>query len=160
MIKKECTRNKYGLLPPKIAESDIVTLVYSLCESGESTYNKNTIKNNLCLLFVLTMIDPDIQNSLFRMVKPIGTSIQDLFHKTWLARYPQSQIIVFDNGIMGKFKRDFKQICKKTIMALKPNQLQVTATIYKQMQSLNEYTKLWAVNHILRSFDFKTIIKI
>jgi hypothetical protein len=40
-----------------------------------------------------------------------------------------------------------------TIMALKPNQLQVT--IHKQMQSLSEYTKLWSVNDMLRSFDLE-----
>jgi hypothetical protein len=40
-----------------------------------------------------------------------------------------------------------------TIMALKPNQLQVTT--HKQMQSLSEYTKLCAVNDMLRSFDLE-----
>jgi hypothetical protein len=38
-------------------------------------------------------------------------------------------------------------------MALKPNQLQVTT--HKQMQSLSEYTKLWSVNDMLRSFDLE-----
>jgi hypothetical protein len=42
-----------------------------------------------------------------------------------------------------------------TIMALKPNQLQVTTILYKQMQSLSEYTKLCAVNDMLRSFDLE-----
>jgi hypothetical protein len=70
-----------------------------------------------------------------------ATSIQDLFHNTWLARYPRPQFIVFDNGNVGEFKREIKQICvRKTIMALKPNQLQIT--IHKQMQSMSEYTKL------------------
>jgi hypothetical protein len=31
------------------------------------------------------------------------TSIQDLFHETWLARYPQPQFIAFDNGNMDQF---------------------------------------------------------
>jgi hypothetical protein len=58
------------------------------------------------------MIDP--VNGWFEIVKATNnsaTSIQDLFHNTWLARYPGPQFIVFDNGSMGKFKRDFKQIC-------------------------------------------------
>jgi hypothetical protein len=38
-----------------------------------------------------------------------ATSIQELFHNTWLARYPQPQFTVFDN--MGEFKREFKQMC-------------------------------------------------
>jgi hypothetical protein len=76
-----------------------------------------------------------------------ATSIQDLFHNTWLARYPRSQFIVFENGNIGEFKRYFKQMCEMTIMALKPNQLQVTtqnpqSTTHKEMQSLSEYTKL------------------
>ena len=65
-----------------------------------------------------------------------ATSIQDLFHNTWLARYPHPQFIVFDNG--GEFKREFKQMCDT--YALKPSQQQVT--IHKQMQSLSVYTKL------------------
>jgi hypothetical protein len=37
-----------------------------------------------------------------------ATSIQDLFHNTWLPSYPRPQFIVFDNG--GEFKREFKQM--------------------------------------------------
>jgi hypothetical protein len=39
------------------------------------------------------------------------TSIKNLFHIIWLARYPRPQFIVFDNGGPGKFKREFKQMC-------------------------------------------------
>jgi hypothetical protein len=38
-------RKKYGLLPPKIAESDIVSLVHGLCGSGGSIYNNETSQN-------------------------------------------------------------------------------------------------------------------
>jgi hypothetical protein len=38
MKKKEHTSKKYGLLPPKIAESDIVSLGHGLCESSGSIY--------------------------------------------------------------------------------------------------------------------------
>jgi hypothetical protein len=63
-------------------------------------------------LFAITMIDP--ATGRFEIVKGINksaTSIPDLFHKTWLAHYPQPQFIVFDNGSVGKFKREFKQMC-------------------------------------------------
>jgi hypothetical protein len=56
------------------------------------------------------MIDPD--TGWFEIVKATNdsaTSIQDLFHNTWLARYPRPQFIVFDNGSMGEFKREFKK---------------------------------------------------
>jgi hypothetical protein len=59
----------------------------------------------------LTMIDP--ATGWFEIVQAnakTATSIQDLFHYTWLARYPCPQFIVFDNG--GKFKREFKQMCE------------------------------------------------
>jgi hypothetical protein len=60
------------------------------------------------------MIDPAINTDWFGIVEATNksaTSIQDLFHNTWLARYPQPQFIVFDNANMGEFKRDFKQMC-------------------------------------------------
>jgi hypothetical protein len=63
-------------------------------------------------LLALTMIDLEINTVWFGIVEATNTSatsIQDLFHNTWLARYPQPQFIVFDNE--GKFKREFKQMC-------------------------------------------------
>jgi transposase InsO family protein len=58
------------------------------------------------------MIDPAINTGWFEIVEATNkstTSIQDLFHNTWLARYPQPQFIVFENG--GEFKREFQQMC-------------------------------------------------
>jgi transposase InsO family protein len=49
-----------------------------------------------------------------------ATSIQDLFHNTWLARYSRSQFIVFDNGSMAEFKREFKQMCDNYGIKAKP----------------------------------------
>jgi hypothetical protein len=43
MTKKE--RKKCGLIPPKTAESDIISLVHGLCGSGGSIYNKDTSLN-------------------------------------------------------------------------------------------------------------------
>jgi hypothetical protein len=45
--KEGAERKKYGLLPPKIAESDTVFLVHGLCGSGGSIYNKDTSQNTL-----------------------------------------------------------------------------------------------------------------
>jgi hypothetical protein len=55
------------------------------------------------------MIDPS--TGWFEIVEftnKSATSIQDLFHNTWLAHYPWPQFIVFDNGIVGEFKRELK----------------------------------------------------
>jgi hypothetical protein len=54
---------------------------------------------------------------------------------------------------MGKFKREFKQMCKITIMALKPNQLQV-AIINQQENTIIERVQN-VLNDMLRSSDFK-----
>jgi hypothetical protein len=65
------------------------------------------------------MIDP--ATGWFEIVEATNksaTSIQDLFHNTWLARYLQPQFIVFDNG--GEFKREFKQMCDNYAIKAKP----------------------------------------
>jgi hypothetical protein len=110
--KEKEYRKKYGLLPPKIAESDILSLDHGLCGSGGSIYNKDTSQNTLS---ACTHNDRSSYQSLvgLKLSKPQisqrpATSTQDLFHNTWLARYPRPQFIVFDNGI--EFKREFKQI--------------------------------------------------
>jgi hypothetical protein len=52
---------EYGMLPPRIAESDTISLSHDLCVSGESIYNKDTIQNTLSSnLLALKMIDPEI----------------------------------------------------------------------------------------------------
>jgi hypothetical protein len=77
-----------------------------------SIYNKETSQNTLSSpLLALTMIDQ--ATGWFEIVKATNksaTSIQDLFHFTLLARYTQPQFIVFDNGNIGKFKREFKKM--------------------------------------------------
>jgi hypothetical protein len=77
-------------------------------------------------LLALTMIDP--ATGWFEIVEATNkstTSIQDLFHNIWLARYPQPQFIVFENVDIGENSKVSSNKCV-TIMALKPNQLQVT----------------------------------
>jgi hypothetical protein len=81
MTKKE--RKKYGLLPPKIAESHTVSLGHGMCGSGGFIYNKDTSQNTLHSLLALTMIDP--ATGWFEIVEATNksaTSIQDLFHNT------------------------------------------------------------------------------
>jgi hypothetical protein len=53
--------------------------------------------------------------------------IQGLFHKIKLECFPQAQFIVFSNGILEEFKREFKKTCEISVMKLRPNQLQVTS---------------------------------
>jgi hypothetical protein len=64
-----------------------------------------------------------------------ATSIQYLFHNTWMARYLQRQVIVFDNG--GEFKREYKQMCNNYGIIAKPT----TSIILKQIQSFSVCTK-------------------
>jgi hypothetical protein len=101
MTKKERTRKKYGLFLPKIAESDTVSWVKGLCGSGGSIYNKDTSQNTLSVpLLALTIIDP--ATGWFEIVKATNksaTSIQDLFHNTWLGHYPQLSMILGANDI-------------------------------------------------------------
>jgi hypothetical protein len=68
-----------------------------------------------------------------------------------LASYPQPQFIVFDNG--GESKREFKQMFEITIMALKPNQLQVTI-YHPQANAIIERVHK-VLNDMLRSFDLE-----
>jgi transposase InsO family protein len=80
-----------------------------------------TIKNPLKIhsLLALTMIDP--ATGWFEIVQAnskTATSIQDLLHNAWLARYSRPRFIVFDNG--GEFKREFKQMCENYGIKAKP----------------------------------------
>jgi hypothetical protein len=58
------------------------------------------------------MIDQAMDTGWFEIFESInnsGISIEELFHNTCLARYPRLQFIVFDNGSIGEFKREFKK---------------------------------------------------
>jgi hypothetical protein len=98
--KEGAEQKKNGLLPPKIVESDIVSLGHGLCGSDGSIYNKDTRQNTLS---ACTNNDRSV-----KATNESETSIQDLFHNTRLARHPRPQSIVFDNGSMGEFKRELK----------------------------------------------------
>jgi hypothetical protein len=140
MTKKERASKKYGMLPPKIAESDIVTLGHGLCGSSGSIYNKDTSLNTLSVsLLALTIIDPAINIGWFEIVKATNksaTSIQDLFQNTWLARY--QNLLNLLSLTMGSWENSNVSSKKcVTIMALKPNQLQIT-TIHAQANAIIE----------------------
>jgi hypothetical protein len=82
-------------------------------------------------LLALTMIDP--ASGWFETVEATNksaTSIQDLFHNTWLSCYPRPQFIVFDNR--GEFKRDFKQMCMQDNYDIKSKPTTQVTTINLQ----------------------------
>jgi hypothetical protein len=90
--------------------------------SGGSIYRKDTIKNTLSnTMLALTMIDAATGWFEIIATNKTETSIQGLFHNTWLARYPQPQFIVFDNWNGRKLKSEFKQICDNYGIKAKPN---------------------------------------
>ncbi len=94
------------------------------------------------------MIDP--ATGWFEIVKATNksaASVQDLFHNTWLARYPRPQFIVFDNG--GEFKREFKQMCNNYGIKAKP-----TTSHNPQANAIIERVHK-VVNEMLRSFDLE-----
>jgi hypothetical protein len=112
ITKMDHGRKKYGLLPPKTAESDTVSLGHGLCGSGGTHPFTIRTPAKTHSLLALTMIDPaTVWFEIVEATNKSATSIQDLFHNTWLACYPQPQFIVFDNGRRVKIKREFNQMC-------------------------------------------------
>jgi hypothetical protein len=117
MTKKEYTRKKYGLLPLKIAESDPWVMV---CVDLVGPFTIRSPAKTHSLL-ALTMIDAATGwFEIFEATNKSATSIQDLFHNTWLARYPRPHFIVFDNESVRKFKCEFKQMCDNYGIKAKP----------------------------------------
>jgi hypothetical protein len=142
LTKKE--RKKYGLLPPKTAESDPWVMV-CVDLAGPFTIKKPLKSHSL---IALTMIDPAAE--WFEIVEAnnkLAASIQDLFHNNWLAQYPCHQFIVFDNG--GKFKCEFKQMCNNYGIIARP-----TTNHNPQANSIIEQVHK-VVNEMLRSFDLE-----
>jgi hypothetical protein len=63
-------------------------------------------------LLALKLIDPPTGwFESFKAQNKSATSIQNLFHNTWLARYPRPRFIVFENVSKGKFKYELKRLC-------------------------------------------------
>jgi hypothetical protein len=128
MTKKERVRKKYGLLPPKIAESDTQSLGHGMCGSGGSHPFTIRTPAKTHSLLALTMIDP-------------ATGWFEIFEAKKSQQHP-SRIcfithcwhITRDLNLLSLTMGDAANSnvnSKKcvTIMALKPNQLQVTTNI-------------------------------
>jgi hypothetical protein len=85
------------------------------------------------------MIDPAIcWLEIVKATNKSATSIQNLFQNTWLARYLQLQFIIFDNGSIGEFKREFKQMCVEDTYGIKAKP---TTSHNQQSTNLSMYTK-------------------
>jgi hypothetical protein len=81
MTKKE--RKKYGMLPPKIAESDTKSLGHGLCGSGGSTPFTIRTPAKTHSLLAFTMIDPATGwFEIFKVTIKLTTFIQDMIHNT------------------------------------------------------------------------------
>jgi hypothetical protein len=90
------------------------------------------------------MKDPAKTTNCFEIVKATNksaTSIQDLFHKIWLASYLRPQFIVFDNRNGGEFKAEFKRMCENYGIKAKPTNYKSKQSIHKQKQSLSKNTQ-------------------
>jgi transposase InsO family protein len=101
-------------------------------------------------LLALLIIDPVINTGWFEIVEATNnsaTSIQDLFHNSWLARYLRPQFTVFDNG--GEFKREFKQMCDNYGIKAKP-----TTSHNPQANAIIERVHKVVID-MLRSFDLE-----
>jgi hypothetical protein len=153
MTKKE--RKKYGQLLPKIEESDTQSLVHGLCVSCGYIYNKDTSQNTLSAC---------THNDRSRNTPQVGLKLL----KSQISQQHPSRICFITPGwhitrdlnllslTMGLWANSNlssnKGVCK-TIMALKPNQLQVTTNTAQANAIIERNHKV--VNDMLRSFDLE-----
>jgi hypothetical protein len=140
MIKKE--RKKYGLLPAKIAEYDTVSLGHGMCGSGGYIYNKNTSQSTLSActhndgssktpLAGLKLSKAQISQqhpSRICFITPVWQVTRDL------------NLLSLTMGANSNVSSN-KCVCK-TIMALKPNQLQVTTNITQANEIIERVHKV------------------
>jgi predicted component of type VI protein secretion system len=119
MTKKE--HKKCELLPTKIADSHIASLGHGLCGSVRSIYNKNISQNTISAC----NHNDGSSHWLIKAINKSATSIQDLYHKTWLAPYQYFNLLSLTTGKKSNVSSN-KSV---TNMELKPNQQQFT-TIY------------------------------
>jgi hypothetical protein len=129
MTKKE--RKKYGLLPPKIAESDLGSLGHGMCEYGGTTPFTIRTPAKTHSLLALTMIDPAKTLAGLKLSKP-QISQQ---HPSRICFITPGWYVTRDLNLlsltMGVWQNSNVSSNKSvniTIMALKPNQLQVTTS--------------------------------
>jgi hypothetical protein len=133
-------RKKYGLLPPKIAESDTASLCHGMCGSGGSIYNKETRQNTLS---ACTHNDRSSSETLvgLKLLKP-QISQQHPSRNCFITPgwHVTRDLNLLSLTMVANSNVSSNKCVNKKIMELKPYQLQVTTN--KQMQSLSGYTKL------------------
>jgi hypothetical protein len=151
MTKKERMRKKYGMLPPKIAESDTATLGHSLCGSGGSIYNNDTSQSTLSVCTHNDRSRNQTQVGLKWSKPQISQQhpsricfITPVWHVTRNLNLLSLTVGANSNVISNKYV---------TIMASKPNQLQIT-TYHPQANAIIERVHK-VVNDMLRSFELE-----
>ena len=131
---KKRKRQKYGHLPPKVAETiPWRTVCVDLIGPYTLKGKDGTIMDFMCL----TMIDPasgwfeliELPNKSVTYVRE-GNEITDviidkssaqisvLFNRQWLSRYPRASKIIYDNG--SEFKLHFAELCDTYGIERKP----------------------------------------
>jgi hypothetical protein len=134
MTKKE--RKKYALLLQKISESDIVSLIDVLCESGGSIHNKDTSQNTLS---ACTHNDRSSQKSTkngFLLSKP---QIKQQ-HPSRICFITPGWHVTHDLNLLSLIMAENSNMRLNKyvpIMALKQNQQQVT-TYHPQLNAIIE----------------------
>jgi hypothetical protein len=126
MTKKNHSNKKYGLLMPKIAESDTESLDHGICGSVRSIYNKNhshTSRNQTQVALKLLKSQISQQHPSWICFITPGWHVTREFN------------LLFDNGNNDEFKRPFKKCVCDTIITLMPNQLQIT-TEHPQLNAI------------------------
>ena len=108
-------KKKYGLLPPKKAETTPWKRV-NVDLIGPYTIQTKKRKYELR---AMTMIDP-VTNwfEIARIINPSSEECQRAFDSTWIARYPRPKEIGFDNG--SEFKALFMDLCDNMSLKRKP----------------------------------------
>jgi hypothetical protein len=143
MTKKE--RKKYGLLPHKIAESDNVSLGHGLCGSGGTIPFTIGTPAKTHSLLAFTMIDPAINNGWFEIVETTNKwqhlsrvcFITPGWHVT-----RDFNLLSLTMGVWANSNVSSNKCVCKTIMSLKPNQLQVTTHITQANEIIEQVHKV------------------
>ena len=104
---KRAGKKKYGILPPKTAESIRWNRVNVDLWGPKSVVNTNGYTYEL---HVMTMVDPVTgwfeQRQLYG--PPNAYLCQQILDSIWLSRYPRPKEIGFDNG--SEFKMEFQDL--------------------------------------------------
>jgi hypothetical protein len=157
MTKKELTRKRYGLLPPKLAESDIQYLGHGLCGIGGSIYNKDTSQNTLS---ACTHNDRSSNTSQvgLKLSKPQISQQHPsriCFMIPGLHVTQDLNLLFLTMGLWANSNVSSKNVWRESYGVKSQTNYKLQHTIHKQMKSLSEYTKLGTGNDILRSFDLE-----